>query len=721
MSRRQKIGRILLGILVVLALFVGYQFIPESVDLEEFRTLNEQYDVEILRDSYGVPHIYGQTDPDTAFGLAYAHAEDDFLLIQDTLAATRGRSAYYNGADAAPIDFIVQLFRTWETIDARYEQDLSSETRALIEAYADGINYYASLNEDEAYPDLYPVSGKDIVAGFVVRTPLFFGIDGVLTELFADERRRPVSPDPVASDDLGSWTYYGSNAIAVNSPLAAADETFLAVNSHQPWEGPVTWYEAHVHSEEGWDMTGGIFPGAPIILHGHNRHLGWAFTVNSPDLVDVYVLEINPDNPDQYRFDGKWRDLEVAEAEIPVKLFGRFRWTVKQEILWSVYGPTVRQPHGTYALRYATMGEIDLVESWYQMNKATDLESWQAILFASNMPMFNVGYADKAGNIYYLYNARLPIRAEGYDWEQYLPGNTSATLWTAYLPSQLLPQLLNPASGFIQNANSSPYQTTIGEGNPIEADFSPTFGIENNMSNRAVRLLELLGADEEITFAEFITYKYDMTYADSSMPVLLWDRLLAADFTGDSDLLAAQTVLADWDQSAHPDSESASLLLLTLYLLNDKEDVDLGGSNLIGGNVPQTALEEAFQEAVAHLLEHFGSINVAWSEINRIQRGDLDVGVGGGPDLPHALYGQFNDNGRLIGGNGDSYVLMVRWDAEGQVTSWSVHQFGSATAVADSPHYNDQVTLFANRELKPVWFEEADVRANLARAYRPGE
>ena len=398
--------------------------------MSAYADLNQQYDVEILRDSWGVPHIFGQTDADAAFGLAYAHAEDDFRLIQETLAATRGQLAYYNGPDGAPVDFLVQLLRTWETIDAKYESELSVETRALLEAYADGLNFYASQHESEALPGLYPMTGKDIVAGFMVRAPLFFGFDGVVSELFADERQRPVSPGPVVDDALDSWSYYGSNVIAVAPERTIESETFLAVNSHQPWQGPVAWYEAHVHSEEGWDMTGGIFPGAPIILHGHNQNLGWGFAVNSPDLVDVFVLEINPENPDQYWFDGAWHNLEVAKAEIPVRLLGRLRWTVKREILWSVYGPTVRQPHGTYALRYATMGEVDLVQSWYRLNKATDFASWQEIFFASDMPMFHVGYADKDGNIYYLYNARLPLRAEGYDWEQYLPGDSSATLWT---------------------------------------------------------------------------------------------------------------------------------------------------------------------------------------------------------------------------------------------------------------------------------------------------
>ncbi|MCB0029447.1 MAG: penicillin acylase family protein, partial [Anaerolineales bacterium] len=537
----------------------------------------------------------------------------------------------------------------------------------------------------------------------------------------ADERQRPVSPGPVVDDDLNSWSYYGSNVIAVAPERTSENETFLAINSHQPWEGPVAWYEAHVHSEEGWNMAGGLFPGAPIILHGHNENLGWGFTVNSPDMVDVFVLDINPDNPDQYWFDGAWRDLEVDEAEITVRLLGRLRWTVKREILWSVYGPTVRQPHGTYALRYGTMGEVDLVQSWYELNKAADFASWQEIFFASDMPMFNVGYADQEGNIYYLYNARLPLRAEGYDWEQYLPGNSSATLWTEYLPPEQLPQVLNPASGFIQNANSSPFQTTVGPENPDPAGFSPTFGIESYMTNRALRLLALFGDGAPLSFEQFTTYKYDITYAEESIVAELWQRLLAEDFSADPAAAAAQEILATWDRQADPDSPAAALMMLTLYFVNERDGVDLHASRLVGGEVPAAELTAAFNEAIAHLNEHFAGPGTPWSTVNRLERGDLNLGLGGGPDLPHAVYGQFNDAGQIIGGNGDSFVMLVRWNEAGQVSSYSIHQYGSATAVPDSPHYNDQAPLFVNRELKPVWFTEAAIRANLEQAYRPGE
>ncbi|HEX6385622.1 MAG TPA: penicillin acylase family protein, partial [Anaerolineae bacterium] len=626
----------------------------------------------------------------------------------------RGKLATVYGRDAAPNDYMVHLLRIWDVVDGKYDT-IPLETRAVMEAYADGLNHYAALHEDEALPGLFPISGKDVAAGFVHKVPLFFGLDRTLAELFAEQRPSPIShlQSPIST--------YGSNALAVGPTRSENGETFLAVNSHQPWEGPVAWYEAHLHSDEGWDMVGGLLPGAPTIIHGHNRDLGWAFTVNSPDLIDVYVLDVNPDNPDQYRFDGQWRELEVRQAPIAVKVLGRFQWTVTEEVLRSVYGPVVRRDHGTYAIRFAGLGEIGHVEQLYRMNKATTLEEWQAAVSDGSLPMFNIGYADREGNVYYVYNGLLPLRAAGYDWEQSLPGDTSATLWTEYLPFDQRPQVLNPPSGFIQNCNSSPFQTTAGPGNPNPANFSPTLGIETHMSNRALRARALFGADESITEWEFYAYKYDPTYALESDVFRFVEMIVDAPASRNPDVQAAREVLGRWDLQTNPESTGATLAILTLHYLHESEQVEITPSRLVGNEVELDALEAAFAKAVGTLMLHFGRVEVPWGEMNRLQRGELDLPLWGGPDVLNAVYGELQENGRFRGFVGDSYVLLVTWDAEGNVHSRSIHQYGSATLDEESSHYNDQALHFARRELKPVWMDEAAIRANLEAEYRAGE
>ncbi|HEY7515222.1 MAG TPA: penicillin acylase family protein, partial [Vicinamibacteria bacterium] len=257
--------------------------------LAQWRAAGADRDVRILRDTWGVPHVYGKTDADAAYGLAWAHAEDDFETIQSRLLAARGRLASEVGSGGAPSDYVVALLRVRETVDAKYATDLSSGTRAVCEAYAEAINRYAALHPGQALPALYPVTGKDVVAGFVQALPFFFDFDKVLQELMGDARVRPVSRKQAttAASTEATDGPRGSNTIAVAPSRSADGFTRLAVNSHQPWDGPFAWYEAHVRSEEGWDMAGGVFPGAPVILHGHNRDLGWAFVVNQPDLADV--------------------------------------------------------------------------------------------------------------------------------------------------------------------------------------------------------------------------------------------------------------------------------------------------------------------------------------------------------------------------------------------------------------------------------------------------
>jgi acyl-homoserine-lactone acylase len=686
---------VLLGVAAVI-------FWPESAQLDGLADAGAPYDVQILRDDWGVPHVFGVTDADVAYGLAYAHAQDDFLTIQQSLLAARGQLAAVYGKDAAPNDYMVHLLRIWDAVDANYTTALSREVQALCEAYAAGLNHYAALHPGEVLPGLFPASGKDVVAGSVHKSPLFFGLDQTLAELFAPESEETVSARSAS---------LGSNTFAV-SPLRSADgQTFLAVNSHQPWEGPVTWYEVHLHSEEGWDAVGGLFPGMPVVTHGHNRNLGWAFTVNHPDLIDVYQLETNPENPYQYRFDGQWLNLEVREAPIRVRLLGRLKWTVKEEVLWSVYGPVVRQSHGTYAVRYAGYGEVGIYEQLYRMNRARSFEEWQAALRSPGLPMFNVGYADREGNIYYLYNARLPQRTDGYDWSGYLPGNTSETLWTEYLPFDQLPQVLNPASGFVQNCNSTPFQTTTGSDNPKSEDYSPTLGIETDMSNRALRALELFGSDDSITEEEFYSYKYDMAYSSQGDMPRYVQMMLDAPLPTDPEVQAALDVVRSWDLQTDPEGSGTALVIWTLQSLDfPKPD-----------EIEPAALADAFVETVHTFQETHGRADIPWAEVNRLQRGDLDLGLGGGPDILHAVVGTMLDDGRLRGRVGDSYVLLVTWDRDGQVRSRSIHQYGSATLDRASPHYADQAPLFVSRQLKPVWLDEADIRAHLEREYRPGE
>jgi acyl-homoserine-lactone acylase len=704
-NRRRRARWAAAALLPAAALVAAGVWRTPHLDTAALARRGTSHSTRILRDTWGVPHVFGKTDADAAYGLAYAHCEDDFATIQAALLAARGRLASVFGRGGAANDYMVALMGVREQVEARYEKDLSPEARAVCEGYADGVNHYAALHPSQVIAWLYPVSGKDVVAGFVHKMPLFFGLDSVLKGLFGSERPRLGPSGPKLRPPSGS------NAFAVAPRRSADSHTRLAVNSHQPWEGPVAWYEAHVHSEEGWDAVGGVFPGAPVILHGHNRRLGWAHTVNRPDLIDVYVLDVDPKDPDRYRFDGSWKTLQKRTVGIDVKLLGPVHWTFHREALASVHGPVVRQPHGTYALRLAGSGEVRHVEQWYRMNKARSFEEWRDAMRLLALPMFNTVYADADGNIFYVYNGRLPVRRDRYDWRQFIPGDSSEAVWSEYLSFDALPQVLNPPSGFIQSCNSSPFQTTDGVGNPDPAQYPDGLGIETRMTNRALRALETFGRDPSIDAAEFDAYKYDLRYSPRSVVAEAVRRLVESDAAHDPALREAVDLLRSWDLGTQPDNRAAALAILTVRPTNDGELE----------SIETSALLQRLRETTSALKRHFGRIDPAWSDVNRLRRGRIDLGLGGGPDVLHSVNGKPSPDGRLVGYAGDSYVLLADWDPQGRVTSRSIHPYGTATLDATSPHYADQSPLFVQRQLKRVWMDEREIRAHLEREYRPGE
>ncbi len=711
MKRALRYTAALLGALLVALVIYVLATLPPGVDTDPFLARGADYTVRIIRDDFGVPHIYGQTDADTAFGLAYAHAEDDFPTIQEVLLATRGTLAAVRGAGAAQTDYLVRLMRVWPAVDAGYESRLSPHTRAIAEAYADGINLYAAQHPGEVLPYVLPVTGKDVIAGFTFKAPLFYGFDGVLGELFSGEARQLARQGEAALQfTAAAQPEIGSQGVAVAPHRSSDGATRLLVNSHQPLTGPVAWYEARLVSQEGWDIAGGTFPGSPLILHGHNRHLGWSNTVNKPDLVDVYQLELNPENPDQYRLDGEWVDLEVASADILVRLLGPLRWTFKEPLYFSRHGPVLKLDHGAYALRWAGMGEIRMLEQMLAINKALNMAEFEAALALGAQPSINYVYADAQGNIAHYYNAMFPRRQEGWDWSADLPGDRSELIWQDYLPFSAVPMTVNPASGFVFNANNTPFVSSVGEGQPLPEDFSATLGIETRLTNRAHRLRRLLRAEETVSAEDFRRIKYDLRYDEDLPGMQRYREFIAAGLEpADADLAEAFELLGSWDGATDRDNNAAALALLTLAPLLDfrqeDEDADLTAS---------------LRHAAAHLQQHFGRIDPPFGDLNRLRRGDAEWPLDGGPDILRAVYGELDeDTGELVDVAGDSYIMFVAWGEQGQVTSTSMHSFGSATLDENSPHFDDQAPLFAAMREKPVYLELEELLRHASRDYTP--
>lgn len=751
--------RILAGLAVVVLVALGVlgyiAWTPKpALDWRDLEQRTAGYEVEIIRDSFGVPHIYGRRDEDVAFGLAYAHAEDDWPTIESVILLAKGRMALRDGLKGATTDYLLRLFRVREIVARDYETRLSEKMRAVLQAYADGLNLWAARHPDEARSIALPVTGEDVVAGFLFRTPFFYGLERTLTALArgAEEDRPPTgalpealplprdeaAPAPPASRvapggpraatgilrrlagmdpaDAGALAAAGrrllhlsagfapgSNAVAVAPRRSADGHTRLLVNSHQPYTGPVAWYEVRLHSDEGWDIAGGIFPGSPVVLHGANARLGWAHTVNEPDLIDSYLLVVDdPENPQRYRFAGAWRAFERGTARIRIRLFGPFSWEVERPLLWSVHGPVIRTPRGWVAIRHAGADDIRAVEQWYRMDKATDLDSWMAAMAMNAIPSLNTVYADADGHIAFVYNAKIPDRRPGLDYHGlWLPGDDPAYLWNGYLPFSAVPKLVDPPAGFIISANADPRHVTADGDNLPDEAFARLPGVEDHLTNRAMRALALYGGDESITDDEFVAYKFDKSYDPRSSFWRFVRAVEAVDPAGDPLLEQAKTLVGSWSGRAELGERATALVVLGALKAG-------AGFRFTGWKRP---VRDALAEAARELMAAHGRLDVPWGEIQRLRRGEVDLPLAGGPDALRAVYAgdHFGADGRLTAVGGDSYIMVVDWDGAGRLMPLrTVHQFGAATSRPDSPHYADQTAPFAAERFKILpWAREA--------------
>jgi penicillin amidase/acyl-homoserine-lactone acylase len=686
----------LLAVTVVVALDWAAQ--PPAPDPKVLLGRAATHHARIRRDEFGVPHITGATDADVAFGLAWAHAEDDFATIQDVTLATRGTLATEQGPKGAVTDYIVRLLRVWPTVDARYEKDLPADLKQVLEAYADGINAYGARHPEKVAPGLLPVTGRDIAAGFVFKTPFFYGLDNTLRQVNEPTNGKPMLP-------------VGSNGVAVAASRSSEGATRLLVNSHQPYTGPVAWYEAVLESGQGWHVAGGFFPGSPFMLHGHNAHLGWANTVNDPDLTDVYRLTLNPANANQYRLDSRWKDFEKTDAAIRVKLLGPLYWTVHKEVLWSAQGPVLQTDHGVFAIRFAGMGEVRQALQYYRLDKARNLAEWKAAMALQALPSINYLYADEAGNIGYVYNGLFPVReVANVDWKGVLPGDRSDLIWTRYLPFERVPQIWNPKSGYVFNSNNTPFAATDRADALKPADFPASMGLQTNMTNRAYRAQETFGADTHISAEAFRRYKFDIAYSDRSDVAKVVAMVLALDPRGDPDIKAAQDLLRGWDRRTDVASRGAALGIAVAQPI----------AEAWADKKPAPDLRATLAKAIVDLKRHFGRIDPQWGQVNRIIRGKVDLAIDGGPDTYRAVYGAPQPDGRLKAQGGDTLIMFVTWDKAGRLSSESIHQFGSATLDAASPHYADQTPLFVAMKTKLVRFNEADLVGHVEADYPAG-
>jgi len=512
----------------------------------------DSYDAEITRDEWGVPRVIGATGADAAFALAFAHAEDDFPTVQDALRQALGAQMLAADESEARTAWLVQALGVPDLVRAQYDTQLSAEMRTALEGYAAGLNYYAALHPDERAPDLYPLAGQDVAGLSAFYSPMFYGLGRVLADLIAPERPREAGRGQelqVFWLEETSDSELGSNAFAVAPAKSDDGATRLIINSHQPIEGPVAWYEAHMISRDGrLNFAGGTFPGSPVLHVGSSPDLGFAATVNAPDLIDLYEITLSDDGS-QYRLDGEWVDLDITPARMLVHLWGPFAWQVTLPVERTAHGPVIRNDQGAFALRHATHDDIRSVEQAWRSMHARDLDEYQGVMGMLAMGSTNRIVADAGGRIARYYGARLPLRVEepGLDWSGILPGDRSDLIWHDFAALDALPNMIDPAAGYVLEANHSPFQVTLTDEDPDPAAFPASFGIETRMTNRGLQAVDLMAGLETVSREALLAVKFDDAYHPDSEMMTLRARLLAMDWSHDPALAEAAGVIAAWD------------------------------------------------------------------------------------------------------------------------------------------------------------------------------
>ncbi len=668
-------------------------------------------DVTIVRDKWGVPHIYGKTDADAAYGLAWAHSEDDFETIQHLFLAVNGQLGSVRGKGGAVLDFIYHMIGVDETVDARFDTSFKKESLIYMQAYVDGLNAFAEKYPKEVVrKNIFPITTKDLVKSYTLTQAL-------LTHAYLDIRKLFADKLPIDHLDMPD----GSNALAISPTLTQNGKTYLAVNSHQPLQGLFSWYEVHMNSEEGMNILGGTFPGGAAIFHGVTENLGWAATLNHPDLLDTYLLTVKDSAGSKWhKLDNDWIEMTPRHKRVRVKL-GFFRLGIKKKFWMSAYGPVVKRKGSYYAFRYPAYFDIKAPEQMFAMNKAKNFTEWKAAVDMGHFAGTNLIYGDKEGNIFYISNGKFPERNPKYNWKKVLPGNTRDNLWEPrFAPVSAVPQYLNPKSGYVFNTNNTPFNGSGYADNLDSTKFEPTFGYFTKDNNRSLRMQEGMAevmTDGKVTYEEFNTVKYDRQL---SRQMYTWNvenigDVMKIDVKKYSDLADAMDVLKRWNFDTQPENEQATLFVLFMYFI--KESVLENVSMYDTDTRTEEELAEYLREAKKFLMKKYGKLEVPLGEVQKHIRGDVMLPVGGAVDVLAAAATDIHKKKYLKVTIGDSYIMMVQFGPDG-VEVETVNAYGSS-AEEDSWHYTDQMDMYVKQELKPMTLNKEEVFENARKVYHP--
>ena len=665
--------------------------------------------IEIVRDKWGVPHIYGRTDKDVAYGLAWAHAEDDFSTIQKTFLPAKGMLGQLDGIRGAVLDYAVELLKSREVAE-RELKNLPPDGLNVIYGYVEGLNAYAKKYPEKVLvKNSFPLSIYDYLTGLNLMLHLFSDTGDVIGQLLSNS----INPIDEMSgvDNIGSSI--GSNGFALNSIKTLDKKAYLNVNTHQPLEGPFSWYEAHVNSEEGWNMLGGLFPGLPLPVIGTNEYLGWTHTYNFPDMNDIFQLIINPKNKNQYRLDGEWKNFEVKDIKLKVKIFLGIKVKIKRKVIWSDFGPVIKNKKGYFAFFSQSLNNISAIEQWLKMNKAKSFTEFEEALKLLGIPRFNIVYADRDDNIFYMSNARLSVRDSSINWRELVIGDVSSLILKNYHPYEDLPKILNPPSGYLFNTNNSPFNATSKEYNLLEGDYNSTFSFREKENNRSLRFMEMIEDYDKVSYDDFKVIKYDQKYPDSIAFIGNISEIFSINFENE-DITDIHNLIIKWDRRGNYDNLGAaqwSLFYDHILRILDKNDIE------VTDTIPEKYFIEGLRETKKYLVKNFGRVDILLGDLQKHVRGDIELPVSGLIDMIAPTYVVSYKDGTYRSVSGESYIMLVKY-SKSDVEIETVLPYGNSND-SSSPHYTDQMSLYVDKKTKSMTLDKDKIYRDAVRIYNP--
>ena len=691
--------------------------------------------VEVIRTAHGVPHIRAENLRAAGYALAWLQSEDYGARTALSVLRARGQLAQLDGSrENIESDFLAaparkRVIQTYHLLD--------QETRDVYDGFAAGLNRYIELHPED-FPAHMPrdFSGYDVAAvdagGPSIRKARAF-----LNKINPSPSPSP-SPSPAASptsnEDALSDAQEGSNTWAFAPGRTKSGKAILLRNPHLTWTAG--YYEAHLTVPGVVDFYGDFRIGGPfIVVGGFNRHLGWSTTNNTQDLAEVYSLEVDPNTPDHYLFDGA--SLPLARELRTVTFRNGEGLSTETREFWSTpLGPVIYRANGKiYIVKTGGDAEFRSGEQFLRMMRAASLAEWKEAMKLRARVTSNFTYADRAGNIYFIWNASLPLLPHPTGGDAVAtPARTMRDVWTRYVPFESLPQVLNPRGGYIHNENDSPHFTNVR--GPIDTSTAlPNFE-KPDLSLRSQLAIQLIDNDKKLSLDDVMRLKHDyrMLLADRVKPDLI-TAVKTTNPTGD--VAAAIALLERWDNTAAPDSKGATLFELrwTHYsgirppdrtvLPDEKRFAKIWTTsdplNTPRGLADPARAAESFTWAVAETVRRYGTWDVAWGDVHRVRRGSVDVPVGGcsgSLGCFRVLAFSRDADGKLSANGGDGWVLAVEFGDVPRAVS--VLAYGESPR-RQSPWFADQAEMFAKGQFKTVAFTSRDVEAQAVVRYRPGE